>query len=223
MFDHRQWTRTFIESPGYNDAAKYGVFVVENEGPWKVIGVHHLTPEENHGECNIYIDCLNESGRRAKSEKVNWDWEGRRSDEEAQPVRMDKPVSEVPNIPIDSVQKISSIWHPDGESVLNLHTSPADEAAPGGEKWNSIGHHSFFIVFQKMRPGQALPKPDPILIEEPIIPVGVGLEYKFIVPERGADQMKALEDESTDGWIAYAAAVINGRVHHYLRRVANDT
>jgi hypothetical protein len=206
MFDHRQWTKVFVESPGYNDAAKYA-FLVKSENPWKVIGIHRLTPEENQGESNIYVDCLNEAGRRAKSEKIIWDWDGRPSDKEAQPLKMDKPVREVPSIPIEENQVIA-IWHPDGDSVIGIKAD---------------GSSSFFIVFQKMKPGHELPYTGPVLIEEPIIPVGYQLEYRFIVPERGEDQMKHLGDLSVDGWIAYSAAVVNGQMHHYLRRCVSAT
>jgi hypothetical protein len=39
--------------------------------------------------------------------------------------------------------------------VENLHTKHADEPGPNGELWNSIGHHSFYAVFQRTRQAAA--------------------------------------------------------------------
>ena len=48
--------------------------------------------------------------------------------------------------------QVTTVWIADparpSDAVENLHTRHADEAGPGGELWNSIGHHSFYIQYQ---------------------------------------------------------------------------
>lgn len=224
MFDHKKWIGDFLENPGYNDAVKYGVFIVRNDdAPWKVIGVHHLTPNENRGNHHIFIDALNESGKRVKSATIEWDWEGRGADEKKpNPLRLDKPVNEVPNLQFYSAGQIISIWHPDGESVLDMRCDYPDEFGPNGEVWNSIGHHSFFVVFQKVKQGIQIPKPIPSLPPDVPSPPPVqpgAMEYKFIAPPGTVTQhMNILAKEFHDGWIAYAAVIIDNRVHHFLKK-----
>ena len=223
MFDHRQWTKTFLENPGYNDAKDYDVLVVRNatQGPFKIIGVHHLTPEENSGKQNIFVDIIDEKGRRMEEEKAEWTWKDRRRNQNAPPLGMDKPANECPDIPIWGGMVIS-VWHPDGEKVLGIRSSHPDEKKPNGELGNMIGHHSFLVVFQKMEPGSTLPEPPPTIPpDEPSPPGVVALDYKFITPDGPVTQhQEVLANESKEGWIAYSACYFNGRVHYFLRKVA---
>jgi len=48
------------------------------------------------------------------------------------------------------------------DRVENLHTKHADEPGPNGEIWNSIGHHSFYVIFQRTRQGAT-----PLIVEPP--------------------------------------------------------
>ena len=41
------------------------------------------------------------------------------------------------------------------ERVAGMHTAHADEPGPGGENWNSYGHHSFYVVFQRTVAGRS--------------------------------------------------------------------
>ena len=48
---------------------KYGVTLLPAEVAagqvyWRVIGVHHLTPEENQGKHAVYVDALDSAGER---------------------------------------------------------------------------------------------------------------------------------------------------------------
>lgn len=214
MFDHKKWIKTFESDPGYNDAISHGVKVVRNDLPWNVIGVHHLSPEENSMNHHIYIDCLNEKGRRVKSEKINWEWEGKRLDQRADPVQMDKPVNEVPNLPIWAGQKID-IWHPDGETVTGLRANHPDEKKGNGELGNSIGHHSFFVVFQK---NGVLDVPD---IPEPMPhPEQMPTDYKVVAPPGNSvtEHQNFLKEEAKWGWLTYAAVLLNNRMHYFMRK-----
>ncbi len=173
-FDHQSWNRRFIADPDYNDASSFGV-VIERHTPargerfWKIIGVHHLTPEENSGNHHLYLEVLNSDGDRIKPVAwISWGWEGQRSDESASPARGDKPDSEpIANIGIGWGQIIeascagrNSVFGTDGlsDKVKGIHTNHPDE-----DQGNTQGHHSFYVCFQeKIASGSdVIPPPDP--------------------------------------------------------------
>lgn len=135
--------------------------VAEGEMYWKVIGVHHLLPDENRSNHNVFLEALDENGQRIKSPIAwaGWTWQGRRDNERADPVPLDKPIGEAAgNIALHDGQ-IASVWingqARDGKDksdrVENLDIIHPDEPGPNGEKWNTIGHHSFYVVFQRTR------------------------------------------------------------------------
>lgn len=135
--------------------------VAEGETYWKVIGVHHLLPDENRSNHNVFLEALDENGQRVKNPIAwaGWTWQGRRDNERADPVPLDKPIGEAAgNIALHDGQ-IASVWingqARDGKDksdrVENLDIIHPDEPGPNGEKWNTIGHHSFYVVFQRTR------------------------------------------------------------------------
>ena len=155
-----------------NDAASYGVRIVETTVPvgaiyWRVIGIHHLIPDENRSNHHTYLEALDETGQRVRNPNpwAGWSWEGRRPDESAPPIELDKPASEpAANIPMSKGQKVMA--HINGlrrdandlsDQVEGMHTVHPDERGPHGEIWNSIGHHSFYIVFQRTLKSTAVP------------------------------------------------------------------
>ena len=129
-----------------NDASKYGLAIEEasvqpGEKYWKIIGVHHLTPEENRSNHHVYIEGLDESGKRVQSAWAGWTWEGRGSGEIANPVILDKPANEAgTNIAINKNQKIA-VWmngrNRDGgdksDKLVGISTIHPDEPAANGE------------------------------------------------------------------------------------------
>ncbi len=133
---------------------------------WRVVGVHHLTPEENRGNHVVYVDLLDEQGNPLRDEQIQlqWGWEGQRPDEKVDPRRFDKPTDEPgTNVEIYSGQLLWVRVAGAGlasDTVANLHTKHADEPGPQGENWNSIGHHSFYILFQRRRQGEVIIQPD---------------------------------------------------------------
>ena len=63
-----------------NDATPYGVSVIPAEVVpgqtfWKVILIHHLTPEENRGSHNIYLDVLDEADQRVYGTRIRMAWQ----------------------------------------------------------------------------------------------------------------------------------------------------
>jgi hypothetical protein len=173
-FDFQRYNQEYLGRAGTsvngdaNDADKYGVRIVPAEvAPgqlyWRVIGVRHLEPAENTGKHNLYADLLDEDGKRVRdgSFQLERGWEGQRPDETAPLVRFDKGDNEpATNIPIDRNQTLWVRVAGDlpSDKVENLHTKHADEPGPNGELWNTIGHHSFYVVFQRTRhSGTTLP------------------------------------------------------------------
>ncbi len=170
-FNHKQYNANFVRNASsankpINADPKYGVRIVEadaapGEAYWKVIGVHHLLPEENFSKHNIYIEALDEQGNRVRNPFpwVGWTWEGRRPNERADPIPLDKPDSEAAgNISIHFGQK-ATVWvkglgrdaNEKSDRIENLHTAHPDEPLPDGRLLNTLGHHSFYVVFQRTR------------------------------------------------------------------------
>lgn len=150
-----------------NDAAEtYGVKIVgadvaEGEVYWRVIGVHHLLPRENFGNHHVYIEALDEEGRRVQPPVAwaGWTWRGRRPDERADPVPLDKPTTEAAGNITMHFGQVISVWingrardaSEKSDRVEELHTSHPDEPLPNGAILNGLGHHSFYVVFQRTR------------------------------------------------------------------------
>jgi hypothetical protein len=165
-FDHHAYNTLYVENARQNgepinDATAYGVRIIkadvaEDEIYWKIIGIHHLLPQENIGNHNVFLEALDEDGNRVTGPFAwaGWTWEGRRPDERADPVPLDKPDFEpAGNIAMHFSQTVST-WllgrsreaEDITDGVENLHTRHPDEA-PG----NTLGHHSFYVVFQETR------------------------------------------------------------------------
>lgn len=179
MFDHKKLNLEFIQKPE-NRALNYGVRIVPYLGAsvfyWKCIGVYHLLPKENKGNHNIYLETLDELGQRVQA-YVRWTWVGKKPSENAPDKKIDKPLREFgADIALHGGQNVSMKaigLNPDkpepGETVENIHTSWPDE--PGG---NQMGHHSFYVVFQKVKTGSTppiiIPPVEPPIVFPPIDP-----------------------------------------------------
>ncbi len=176
-FNHQQYNTEYLlniknQGKPINDSAEqYGVKIIEadvaeGETYWRVIGVHHLLPRENFSNHHVYLEALDEDGNRIKNPPAwaGWTWEGKRPDERANPVILDKPENEsAGNIMLFFGQK-ASVWmkgtNRDGQDnsdrVENLHTAHPDEPLPDGTLLNTLGHHSFYVVFQRTRKGRVV-------------------------------------------------------------------
>ena len=129
---------------------KYGVKVHKQEDDeWEVVEIRHLSPEENKGKHNVYVDAFGLAGVRAVGARLLFTWDGNR--EGWQSISLDKPDGEpMGNIPLWRGQVGSVRMAGRSNVVTGLHTLHPDELGPNGEKWNSMGHHSFYICFQKV-------------------------------------------------------------------------
>lgn len=193
-FDHRSYNSTFLKAPKLiTPDPKYGVRVVranpaKGQTYWRVIGVHHLEPLENMSNRNIYMEVLDEKGNRLKDPIIwaGWTWEGIQGHQRADPTPLDKPDNETAgNISVGSNQKVS-VWikgpsrdaNDASDRVEGLHTLHPDERLPDGRLFNSLGHHSFYVVFQRSD-GTTKPPP-PIPVEEPPDPTPIVGFTRFI-------------------------------------------
>lgn len=131
-----------------NDAVAYGVSIAAADVPvgatyWRAVRVHHLTPDENHGNHHIFLDALDEAGRRVYGARARVTWEGGE-----QVVTIDKPLNEPgANFPMWKWQvcAVEMLGLP-SDRVLNLHTAHPDEPPGTG---NTLFHHSFHIDFRR--------------------------------------------------------------------------
>ena len=93
---HIKLNQQFLERQGdFDDVARYNVEVTAIGGTqYEVIGIHHLTPEQNHGMHNVFFDVLDEDGSRIHGARVGYAWLGMRPEETPRPVYCDKPANE---------------------------------------------------------------------------------------------------------------------------------
>ena len=182
MFDHAAWNRQFLayykqNGRYYSDVAGYGISVQVVAGAqWRAIGLHHLTPSENVGKHNVYLDVLDENGKRLSNVKIGWTWVGRRPDEAAPPVVLDKPANEPAGNIALGMGQVVSVWV-DGslsDVVKGMHTGHADEIEPPMNfAGNTTGHHSYYVVFQRTGSGApVIPVPTPTDCSQYIAKIG---------------------------------------------------
>lgn len=169
MFDFNSWIETFkiyYQEYGYayNDAdmtsldnPSYQVSIQKPQNPtWRVLGIHHLSPEENRGNHNVYIEMLCKQGDREGFRAIHWTWIGRQLNEPAPDVFAgQKPHNELVNLPLN-LGMIVSVWTNGGEIVSGLSSNHPDEM-----DGNSIGHHSFFVCFQEIDADEPDLDPEP--------------------------------------------------------------
>lgn len=154
-----------------NDAASYGVTInpitpVPSEPYWRCVGVYHLKPTENRGGHYAFCAVRGEAGARVQNAIISANNNGLLSE-----AKCDKPDDEPDtNVPMrfgDTLTLRVAFAGLRSDTVSGIHTRHADEPGPGGELWNSIGHHSFFMVWQLTIAGTEPEPPEPP-IEPPV-------------------------------------------------------
>jgi len=153
-----------------NQAEDYGVKVnqpdigevwAKNQTYYRCVEVQHLTPVQNRGGHQIYVRVQDEYGNRVYDNalRIGWTWQGRRPNEAAPPVALDKPdrLGERGhgNLDLYLGQRIelyitSTVVQVASDVVYNIHSDHPGEPAISGEIWNSVGHHSFVVTFVKI-------------------------------------------------------------------------
>jgi hypothetical protein len=166
-FPFQELNQKYMAQPA-NDASAYGASIMRTKAMnrWQCIGVYHLTPEQNNGRHNIFIECLDENGNRLRYPIIGWTWT---LDGPVQQKRLDKPANEpAADIPIDKEATIT-LWvadELDSDSVGNLHARWRDE-----ETGNTFFHHSYYVVFQRQAGAIITPPIDPLPPVEPSKPL----------------------------------------------------
>lgn len=160
MFDHVTYRNRWLANPDNefnNDAAVFGVEIHRMNGGrvWKCLGVHHLTPDENRGKHNIYVDVVGEDNQRYSGEgmpiTIGWTWMGRKADEANPNQPLDKPANEPNGNVVLNPGMNAQVWISDlgmSDRVFGLRSDLPEGKGPNGEIWNSYGHHSFYILFK---------------------------------------------------------------------------
>lgn len=131
-----------------------------------IIGLFHITGEENRGNSHLFIDLIDGQGNRIYTHTpplyLYYGWEGMTTEQErtTAPVRIDKPLNEPGgNIGITWPQVIYG-FHINNfgcDRFRGIHIRYPDDG-PG----NNQGHHSHYIVLQKrIFQGETPPDPEP--------------------------------------------------------------
>jgi hypothetical protein len=145
-----EYKEHYLAEGPLNDAGEYDVIVdvlspEKEELYYQCMGVVHLPGHLNAGKHNIYVDLVDEDGKRIMNSYVEWGWLGMRVDETPGPIVIDKPSNEISSVPMHWGQ---TIWlEPAGfrtDIVQGMNTAHPDE-----DEGNTIGHHSFYVLFQR--------------------------------------------------------------------------
>lgn len=143
-FDFQALNQKYLAQPA-NDAANYGVSIMRTKAAncWRCIGAYHLTPSQNRGRHNVFIECLDENGNRVKDAVISWTESMDRPTQTKRPDKPDnEPATDIPLNAQDTVTvTVSDGIARDSDSVGNLHfrhTHLGD--------W---GHHSYYLVWQR--------------------------------------------------------------------------
>lgn len=148
--DRNKYRELALSSPnGYNDAPHVVVHPAMVLGKlWRVVCVHHLTPEENGNNHNVYADLLDENGNfiDRPQERMHYGWAGQRADEVSPPVAFDKSGDEPrTNMSVfkGAVFEVFLESQYPSDLVKGLTTDLPDEG-----EYNRRFHHSYYIIWQ---------------------------------------------------------------------------
>lgn len=162
----------FWKGTEYNNAEKLGVTIKrvektpEGTAYAHCIVVHHLTKDQNRGNHNLYMDVIDESGKRIKGAMVRGDNNGIKL-----MARIDKPDNEFgTNFSMYS-QDTLSCWVDD---VPGIGKVPSDTVSGFHTRWggeiaqhNDYGHNSYYVIWQLRKGSGVVPEPPPKPIPKP--------------------------------------------------------
>ena len=138
------------------------VLSVTDISAWKCVFVHALSNEEEQGAHNIYIDLIDEGGRRLQptaAMAIEYGWDGMRESEKPPLAPLEKPSPEpLANIPLYRGQRLwVGVKDVIGSDIAQNFTSDPD------------GHQSFYVVFQRQSKATAPQKPNTISVSTDVI------------------------------------------------------
>jgi len=143
----------------------YGVTIKQASGAsvWRVTECRHLPPAENRGGQNVFVKAFDQYGVRVHGLRVVYQ---RGNGQPLEYVPLDKPDNPAMekghgNIPIYPNDTITlGILGSTCDIVSGIHTRHPDELGPDGETWNSRGHHSWIVAFQRGAGSVVEPEPE---------------------------------------------------------------
>lgn len=155
--------RSRIPTTGYYDDAAGASVAPIPAAAYRVVLLAHLPGNVNRGNHVAFVDVLGADGLPISNPplRIGWTWQGRRADEPAPPVALDKPSTDMAsgNLPINAGQ-VLSLWLQAGtaqvsDMAVGLQTAtPDDDPATGNYRY----HNSFYVIF---RQAAAIPVPPP--------------------------------------------------------------
>lgn len=146
-FDYRAYLNQFLANYKVgtftNDSVAKVTRTTETSDFYQLIGIHHLTGDENRGNHNLYMSVVDVSGKRI-NEKIEWGWEGQKPTEHVNPVVLDKPLNEPDgNISIGKGQIVwADVLGKNSDTISGVTTLLPDEGP-----FNTIGHHSYYCAW----------------------------------------------------------------------------
>ena len=137
---------------------------------YQVALIAHLPGNLNGGGHAAYVDVLGDDGQPLSNPplKIGWTWEGRRDEEHADPVALDKgPLDPSAGNVVIYKGMVMAMWLQDGDCMVSEVVSGLQTATPDTDPatGNSRFHHSFYIVFRKRRTVVQPPTPQPVTLE----------------------------------------------------------
>jgi len=147
-----------------------GVSYSSTASPYAIALVAHLPGNLNGGGHAAYVDVLGDDGQPLQNPplRIGWTWEGRRDEEHADPVALDKG----PNDPAAGnvvIYKgmVMALWLQSDSRIVSDIVSGLQTATPDADPatGNSRFHNSFYIVFRKRAAVVTPPTPQPVTLE----------------------------------------------------------
>lgn len=150
-----------------------GVSYSSTSSPYAVALVAHLPGNLNGGGHAAYVDVLGDDGQPLANPllKIGWTWEGRRDEEHADPVALDKgPLDPSAGNVVIYKGMVMALWLQAGDRMVSDVVGGLQTATPDADPatGNSRFHNSFYVVFRKRPAIVAPPTPQPVTLEEKI-------------------------------------------------------
>lgn len=147
-----------------------GVSYSSTSSPYAVALIAHLPGNLNGGGHAAYVDVLGDDGQPLSNPplKLGWTWEGRRDEEHADPVALDKgPLDASAGNVVIYKGMVMALWLQAGDRMVSDVVSGLQTATPDTDPatGNSRFHHSFYVVFRKRRTVVQPPTPQPVTLE----------------------------------------------------------
>ncbi len=137
---------------------------------YQVALIAHLPGNLNGGGHAAYVDVLGDDGQPLSNPplKIGWTWEGRRDEEHADPVALDKgPLDPSAGNVVIYKGMVMALWLQGGDRMVSDVVSGLQTAMPDADPatGNSRFHHSFYVVFRKRGTVVQPPPPQPVTLE----------------------------------------------------------